>query len=50
MSSKKPMKQKTANSKEDLVIYKILIAIVAACVALIAIYQVNAHYAMWPTR
>ncbi len=44
MSSKKPMKQKTANSKEDLVIYKILIAIVAACVALIAIYQVNAHY------
>ena len=44
MSANKPIKQKSTDPKEDLVIYKILVAIVVCCAALIAVYQVNAHY------
>jgi hypothetical protein len=44
MSSKKPIKQKAADPSEEVVIYKIMVAMIVVCIALIGVYWINSNY------
>ena len=44
MAGQKPITKKPTNPQEDLVIYKILVAVIIAFVAIFTIHQINSYY------